>query len=479
MPPRVNAKLMQVKQAPMAGRILILDGVATNRIVLKVRLTEARYEVLVAEDAATGLQLARSRLPDLVLMDGSLSGQGGLAALRQLRKDPATARIPVIIMLAAGDPDARLAALQAGADDVMAKPMDEAHMLARLRALLRSCGMTEEMRVRDAALGPIGMTEAPGSFARPGLVALVADKPGPAMQMRSALALHMSDSLVIRTRDAALGMSDDPAMPCPDVYVIAADLAGKGDGLRLMSDLRSRTATRHSAVCVHLRVPSHSEAAMAFDLGADDVIDAGLDPREVAARLRRLLDRKRRDDQLRATLSDGLRLAVIDPLTGLFNRRYALAQLGRIADRAQRGDSGFAVLAIDLDRFKAVNDSFGHAAGDCVLTEVARRLSLNMRAGDLLGRIGGEEFIVALPQTTASNALALANRLRLAVEAAPVRIDAATTIPVTISVGLAVSGSVTPAGAEPVAAALARADRALLQAKARGRNQVTTDRTAA
>jgi two-component system cell cycle response regulator len=246
-----------------------------------------------------------------------------------------------------------------------------------------------------------------------------------------------------------------------------------------MSDLRSRTATRHSAVCVHLRVPSHSEAAMAFDLGADDVIDAGLDPREVAARLRRLLDRKRRDDQLRATLSDGLRLAVIDPLTGLFNRRYALAQLGRIADRAQRGDSGFAVLAIDLDRFKAVNDSFGHAAGDCVLVEVARRLSLNMRAGDLLGRIGGEEFIVALPQTTLANALALANRLRLAVEAVPVRIDPVTAIPVTISIGLAGSGQRSSLGAEPVTAALARADRALLRAKACGRNQVTMDRSAA
>jgi two-component system cell cycle response regulator len=218
---------------------------------------------------------------------------------------------------------------------------------------------------------------------------------------------------------------------------------------------------------------------MAFDLGADDVIDASLEPREVALRLRRLLDRKRRDDQLRATLSDGLRLAVIDPLTGLFNRRYALAQLGRIADRSQKEEGGFAVLAIDLDRFKAVNDCHGHAAGDCVLIEVARRLSLNMRAGDLLGRIGGEEFLVALPQTTASQALALANRLRQAVEAVPVRIDTATVVSVTISVGLAASGPVTPAGAEPVSAALARADRALLRAKANGRNQVTADRSAA
>jgi len=114
-----------------------------------------------------------------------------------------------------------------------------------------------------------------------------------------------------------------------------------------------------------------------------------------------------------------------------------------------------------------------------VLIEVARRLSLNMRAGDLLGRIGGEEFIVALPQTTAPQALALANRLRQAVEAVPVRVDAATVIPVTISIGLAVSGPVTPAGSEPVSAALARADRALLRAKADGRNQVMADRSAA
>jgi len=463
----------------MAGRILIVDDVATNRIVLKVRLTEARYEVLVAEDAATGIQLARSRMPDLVLMDGSLPDAGGVAALRQLRDDPATARLPVIMMLAGGDPASRLAALQAGADDVMAKPMDETRMLARLRALLRSCGMTEEMRARDAALGPIGMTEAPGSFARPGLVALVTEKPGPALQMRSTLAPHMPDRLVIRSRDGALGPPDDPVVACPDVYVIEADLSARGDGLRLMSDLRSRSATRHAAVCVRLPAPSDSDAAMAFDLGADDVIDAGLEPREVAVRLRRLLDRKRRDDQLRTTLSDGLRLAVIDPLTGLFNRRYALAQLGRIAERTQKAESGFAVLAIDLDRFKAVNDSHGHAAGDSVLTEVARRLSLNMRAGDLLGRIGGEEFVVALPQTSASQALALANRLRLAVEADPVRIDAATAIPVTISIGVAVSGPVTPAGAEPVSAALDRADRALMRAKADGRNQVTADRSAA
>jgi two-component system cell cycle response regulator len=463
----------------MPGRILIIDDVATNRIVLKVRLTEARYDVLSAEDSATGLRLARSELPDLILLDGTLPNGAGGSVLQSLRDDPATGSIPVVIMLASDDPAARLAAFQAGADDVMAKPLNEIRMLARLRALLRTTGATEEMRSRDAALGPIGMTEAAGSFDAPGLIALVADRPAFAIQMRSALTGQMPDSFVIQSRDAALGDTAETPQHLPDVYVIEADLAVKGGGLRLLSDLRSRGSTRHTAICVLQRPASDSDAAMAFDLGADDVIDAASDPRELALRLRRLVALKRRDDALRATLNDGLRLAVIDPLTGLFNRRYALAQLGRIADRARQGERGYAVLVIDIDRFKNVNDAYGHAAGDCVLVEVARRLAATLRTGDLLGRIGGEEFIVALPQTSLVLAMSLARRLCSAIDQAPIRVDRDTVVSVTISIGLAVCPRNTAPETEPVDAVIARADQALLRSKAGGRNQVTTGLSAA
>ena len=126
----------------MAGRILIIDDVATNRIVLKVRLTEARYEVFVAEDAATGIQLARSRLPDLVLLDGSPSRTGGVAALRQLRDDPATARIPVIAVTASAMPDDIAKGLEAGFFRYITKPIKvDAFMDTLDIALKRSQGL--------------------------------------------------------------------------------------------------------------------------------------------------------------------------------------------------------------------------------------------------------------------------------------------------------------------------------------------------
>jgi two-component system cell cycle response regulator len=457
----------------MAGRILIVDGVATNRILLQVRLAEARYETLLAEDAATALRLLRAEAPDLILLDASLGDLSGLELLARLRADAATGDIPVIVTLPVPDAGLRVAALRAGADDVMAKPLDEDRLLASLRALLRNRQSTEELRGRDATLGPVGMTEAGAAFDRPGLIALVTDRAEPAAHRQAALARHLPDRLVVQSRNAAL---DDALAEEPDLYVIDAGLEAEGGGLRLMSDLRSRGANRHAAVCMVLSSAAGREAAMAFDLGANDVVAGDTDPQELALRLHRLLRRKRRDDQLRARLSDGLRLAVMDPLTGLFNRRYALAQLGRIAERARRG---FAVLVIDLDRFKAVNDALGHAAGDAALVEVARRLSASLRAGDLLGRIGGEEFLVALPDTGLIEALALAERLCRAVEETPIRVDAATALSLTVSIGLATSGEAEEVPVDGVTSIVGRADQALLRSKAGGRNMVTISRSAA
>nr|WP_290428619.1 GGDEF domain-containing protein [Defluviimonas salinarum] len=164
-----------------------------------------------------------------------------------------------------------------------------------------------------------------------------------------------------------------------------------------------------------------------------------------------------------------------DPLTGLNNRRYALPHLARIAERARAAGRQFAVMVLDLDRFKAINDSRGHAAGDAVLIEVAARLRGNLRAVDLLARIGGEEFLVALPDTTPEAAQATAERLRRVIGDRPVPMpDGAAAIPVTLSIGLALGPG--PASVEDL---VDLADRALMGSKADGRNIVTVGRSAA
>jgi two-component system cell cycle response regulator len=219
---------------------------------------------------------------------------------------------------------------------------------------------------------------------------------------------------------------------------------------------------------------------MAFDLGTDDVIDAATAPQEIALRLQRLLLLKRQADRLRLSVTDHLRLAMIDPLTGLHNRRYGLARMQAIAEAAQTSGAVFAVLVADIDQFKSVNDRFGHGVGDAVLVQVAERLRQNLRAGDLLARIGGEEFLIALPDIALAEARSIAERLCSMMSDAPFDIGQGRALPVTISIGLAISeAGAAPAHLETVTEIVDRADRALMRSKAAGRNQVTIGRTAA
>ncbi|HEX9858673.1 MAG TPA: diguanylate cyclase, partial [Paracoccaceae bacterium] len=300
-----------------------------------------------------------------------------------------------------------------------------------------------------------------------------------ALRWRRDLIAVVPDRIVVLSREEALAEGGMATGEGADVFVIDTDLGRAGGGLRLMSELRSRAPTRHAAICIVHPEGAVDSAAMAYDLGADEQVHTGIDPREMGVRLRGLLRRKRAADRLRASVQDGLRLAVIDPLTGLYNRRYAIPQLAVIAGHAQQNGAGFAVMVIDLDRFKAVNDRWGHAAGDAVLAEVARRLSDNLRSDDLLARIGGEEFLVALLTTGLPQARATADRLREAVQERPFALPCGASLLVTVSIGLAICDRGCPRRSEPVAEVVDRADRALLAAKSNGRNMVTISRSAA
>ena len=462
----------------MVGKILIVDGVATNRIVFKVALAEAFYQPVLAADGESCLHLARDVSPDLILLDLVLPDRSGVSLISQLRADPATRDIPILALAASADKELRLAALRAGADDVLQKAVDLASLLARVRNLLRGRDGVDGFSPPNSATGLFAFAEAPAPFARPAVVSLLADQMETAVDWYNHLTQVMTDTILIQSREEAfLESTRAVGQSVPDVFLINAGFAGNGDGLRLMSELRSRAATRHSAVCILRPGGNTDSTAIAYDLGADDVVNADIPPPEMAQRLQTLIRRKRREDHLRATVQDGLRLAMIDPLTGLHNRRYALPQLDAIADRARTNASVFAVMVVDLDRFKSVNDRFGHAAGDAVLVEVARRLKTNLREDDLLARIGGEEFLIALPNTSFYEASLAADRLCKAVEEYPIKATFSSGLQVTVSIGVAVSDiNHCP---EPTPQIVDRADQALLMAKSEGRNKVTISKSAA
>ena len=146
-------------------------------------------------------------------------------------------------------------------------------------------------------------------------------------------------------------------------------------------------------------------------------------------------------DKLGDTVRDGLNAAITDPLTGLYNRRYVEPHLARMASQARATQREFAVMMLDIDHFKSINDRYGHAAGDYVLIEIARRLPENLRAIDLVARIGGEEFMVALPNTNHAQGQFAADRLRHLISAMPFSLGPDwPSLTVTMSVGVAIDG---------------------------------------
>ena len=213
----------------------------------------------------------------------------------------------------------------------------------------------------------------------------------------------------------------------------------------------------------------HRPLVKSFELGANDCVKLPLDALELTARVRILTRRKRLNDRLRENLHLSMRLATIDPLTGLYNRHYLGSHLRTLVTRARDMDRPLSMVMIDIDHFKQVNDTYGHAAGDKVLRAIAERISHNVRGVDLAARFGGEEFVIVMPDTDLAAARQIAERLRKVIAA-----DTYDTgrdniaIPLTVSMGIASLNRDDMDGTT----VLARADDALYRAKRAGRNRL-------
>lgn len=250
----------------------------------------------------------------------------------------------------------------------------------------------------------------------------------------------------------------------PDLFIIdgTQNKATGHDLFRLISDLRSRKETRLSPLFVILPDDAPDAAALVFDLGADDVAYADIADGELILRTKALIRQKLLQDKLRDTVRDGLNAAITDPLTGLYNRRYVEPHLARMASQARATQREFAVMMLDIDHFKSINDRYGHAAGDHVLIEIARRLRENLRAIDL----------VALPNTNHAQGQFAADRLRRLISAMPFSLGPdLPSLTVTMSVGVAIDG-LSKLDQYAIDKMCHRADAALYEAKSAERDTV-------
>jgi two-component system, cell cycle response regulator len=201
-------------------------------------------------------------------------------------------------------------------------------------------------------------------------------------------------------------------------------------------------------------------------LGAHDYLRKPCEPAELLARVQAAARVKRLQDELRQRNEELDLVSRTDSLTGLHNRRHVEEYLARLLSLARRNGEPIAVLLVDIDHFKLVNDGHGHDAGDVVLREVADRMARIVRLEDMVGRWGGEEFLVVLPNTATQGAAELAERLRQAVAEEPCRLPDGGAVQVTISLGCAASLT------DDAGPLVRSADAAMYEAKESGRNRV-------
>jgi diguanylate cyclase (GGDEF)-like protein len=237
------------------------------------------------------------------------------------------------------------------------------------------------------------------------------------------------------------------------------------DGVEICRRIRSANREPYIYIVLLTARTESQDLIEGMDAGADDYLTKPFNSHELRVRLhagRRILDLQEELLKAREALREQ---ATHDGLTGLLNRTTILETLEDELSRATRAGSPVSVLMVDLDRFKAINDSQGHQAGDTVLREAARRLKSAARRYDSVGRYGGEEFLIVLPGCDAANAAVQAERMREAIGATPF-LAPDQPVMVTASLGVACSNHSSPD------VLVREADDALYEAKARGRNQV-------
>ena len=448
------------------ARLLVVDDDPQTARAFSALLRVEGYEVLAGTSGKDAISKARAHSPDLILLDVQLPDLDGYHATRMLKSDPATLGIPIILMTGLNDPGDKLKGLEAGADELLPKPVDRSELLVRIRSMLRLREYQEQLLNHSLSLTAEGASredrEKDGVGPRSVLVFLED------MQERDLVAAGLPADLY-RVEMASSG--DDPQSFLrreTDVVVLDSSMPQE-----MLGALRSKTENLPTLAAVP---PDDPELRVRLlDWGVSELLVRPFDSREVSLRVARLLKQKTELTWLKEHYRTALSAASNDSMTKLSNHGYFRKFLELEVKRSRRKKHPTSLIMLDIDDFKRKNDNFGHATGDMILIETAERIRRSVREIDLAARYGGEEFAVVLPYTDRAGAAVVAERIRTAIASAGFSsTDSRPPFSVTASLGLAVCSDDAASPEELIRTA----DELLYRAKESGKNRVCTRDTA-
>lgn len=452
----------------MSARVLVVDDILPNVKLLEAKLASEYYEVLTATSGLEALEKVRTESPDIVLLDVMMPGMDGFEVCHEIKSDPAYAHIPVVMVTALTDAADRVRGLEAGADDFLSKPLNDTALMARVRSLVRLKMTVDEWRIRENTASQLGVVDKGGSVMMEPVenarILVVEDQSYDADKFVETLKV---DNDIVDVVESGLDAMSKINEADYDLMVISLNLQDE-DGLRLCSHLRSSDRSRAIPILMVAADEDMSRIAHGLEIGAHDYILRPVDGNELLARVRTQVRRKRFQERLRATYEISLSMALTDTLTGLYNRRYLDVHVEKLLQKNETSRKNLGILMLDIDNFKMVNDTHGHAVGDQILKEFAARLQDKLRGFDMVARMGGEEFVALLPDVSRKMAHIVSERLRAAIDDEPFTCDVPDgKLHITTSIG----GTVVEKGTKADAVvAMKEADDSLYKAKDSGRN---------
>jgi len=452
----------------MTARVLVVDDILANVRLLEARLTAEYFEVVTANSGMQAIDICSRGRIDVILLDVMMPSMDGFETCRRIKAMQQSHHVPVIMVTALDQPADKLQGLEAGADDFLTKPVDDIALVTRVKNLARLKMLNDEMLMRTSTSQQMGLNHqvAVGRSldGEHGRILLVDDHARSVQRICQAIGKSHSVEVESDPQQALARIGTEAY----DVMLVSLSLAD-ADGLRLCSQVRSLEHARHLPIIILIEPGEHARLLRGLDMGVNDYLMRPLDKNEMMARIRTQVRRKRFTDFLRNRLEESVEMAVTDSLTGLHNRRYMEGHLKTLIEDARENGRPLSMLIADIDFFKRINDGHGHDAGDAVLKEFAVRFRRNTRARDLACRLGGEEFVIVMPETDATRAFQVGERLRACIAADPFQVGGGKRLRVTASVGL----STFHVQGETAEQLYKRADEALCAAKRDGRNRVS------